>query len=44
MLDIFSGGIDSALRGLGRASVSELVADDVLVPDGFTRGAVTVTA
>jgi heme/flavin dehydrogenase (mycofactocin system) len=44
VLDIFSGGIDSALRGLGRASVSELVPDDVLVPDGFTRGAVTVTA
>ena len=44
VLDIFSGGIDSALRGLGRASVSELVPDDVLVPDGFTRGAVTVSA
>jgi len=41
VLDIFSGGIDSALRGLGRASVSELVPDDVLVPDGFTRGAVS---
>ena len=31
-------GIDSALRGLGRASVSELDPSDLLVPDGFTNG------
>jgi heme/flavin dehydrogenase (mycofactocin system) len=37
VLDIMSGGIDSALRGLGRASIHDLVADDVLVPPGFTR-------
>jgi pre-mycofactocin synthase len=37
VLDILSGGIDSALRGLGRASIHDLVADDVLVPSGFTR-------
>jgi pre-mycofactocin synthase len=37
VLDILRGGIDSALMGLGRASVHDLVADDVLVPSGFTR-------
>ncbi|EKF24888.1 FMN-dependent dehydrogenase [Mycolicibacterium hassiacum DSM 44199] len=37
VLDILRGGIDSALMGLGRSSVHELVADDVLVPPGFTR-------
>lgn len=37
VLDIMRGGIDSALRGLGRASVHELTPDDVLVPDGFAR-------
>jgi heme/flavin dehydrogenase (mycofactocin system) len=40
VIDILSGGIDSALRGLGRPSISELAADDLLVPDGFERGAV----
>jgi heme/flavin dehydrogenase (mycofactocin system) len=39
VLDIFHGGIDSALRGLGRASVDELESADVLVPAGFTQGA-----
>jgi pre-mycofactocin synthase len=39
VLDILSGGIDSALRGLGRAATSELQPGDVLVPDGFTAGA-----
>jgi pre-mycofactocin synthase len=39
VLDIFHGGIDSALRGLGRASVDELDSSDVLVPAGFTQGA-----
>jgi L-lactate dehydrogenase (cytochrome) len=37
VLDILRGGIDSALMGLGRASVHDLVPDDVLVPPGFTR-------
>jgi heme/flavin dehydrogenase (mycofactocin system) len=39
VLDVFHGGIDSALRGLGRASVGELEPSDVLVPPGFTQGA-----
>jgi heme/flavin dehydrogenase (mycofactocin system) len=37
VLDIMRGGVDSALLGLGRASVAELCRDDVLVPPGFTR-------
>lgn len=37
VLDIMRGGIDSALMGLGRASVHDLTSDDVLVPDGFAR-------
>ena len=37
VLDIMAGGIDSALRGLGRSSIHELTPDDVLVPPGFTR-------
>jgi heme/flavin dehydrogenase (mycofactocin system) len=37
VLDILQGGIDSALRGLGRASIAELQRDDILVPDGFAR-------
>jgi pre-mycofactocin synthase len=39
VLDILGGGIDSALRGLGRASVDDLEASDVVVPTGFTQGA-----
>src|SRR4051794_17458087 len=37
VLDILRSGIDSALLGLGRASVKELHRDDVLVPEGFER-------
>src|ERR1700694_3043198 len=37
VLDVLRGGIDSALMGLGRASVHDLVAGGVLVPPGFTR-------
>jgi L-lactate dehydrogenase (cytochrome) len=37
VLDILRSGIDSALMGLGRASVHDLDRGDVLVPDGFTR-------
>jgi L-lactate dehydrogenase (cytochrome)/glycolate oxidase len=37
VLDILRGGIDSALRGLGKSSAAELGPDDVLVPDGFAR-------
>jgi pre-mycofactocin synthase len=38
VFDILRGGIDSALLGLGRASVHELGPEDVLVPPGFSRG------
>ena len=37
VLDVLRGGIDSTLRGLGRASVGELGREDVVVPPGFTR-------
>lgn len=37
VLDVLRGGIDSALLGLGRSSVHELTADDVVVPPGFVR-------
>ncbi len=35
VLDVLRGGIDSAMMGLGRASVHDLVAGDVLVPRGL---------
>jgi heme/flavin dehydrogenase (mycofactocin system) len=37
VLDILRGGIDSALMGLGKASVHDLSRDDILIPSGFTR-------
>jgi pre-mycofactocin synthase len=37
VLDVLRGGIDSALLGLGRASVHDLGPGDILVPAGFTR-------
>ena len=37
VLDILRNGIDSALLGLGRSSVSELTPSDILVPPEFTR-------
>ncbi|MGV0626125.1 pre-mycofactocin synthase MftD [Mycolicibacter minnesotensis] len=37
VLDILRGGIDSALMGLGRASVHDLTPDDILIPAGFAR-------
>jgi heme/flavin dehydrogenase (mycofactocin system) len=37
VLDILRSGIDSTLLGLGKASIHDLTADDVLVPPGFTR-------
>jgi pre-mycofactocin synthase len=35
VLDILRSGIDSALMGLGKSSIHDLSAADVLVPDGF---------
>jgi heme/flavin dehydrogenase (mycofactocin system) len=37
VLDIFRSGIDSALLGLGHASIETLGPEDVVVPPGFTR-------
>jgi isopentenyl diphosphate isomerase/L-lactate dehydrogenase-like FMN-dependent dehydrogenase len=37
VLDILRTGIDSALLGLGRASVHDLAPSDLLIPDGFAR-------
>jgi pre-mycofactocin synthase len=37
VLDILRSGIDSALLGLGHASISDLGPDDLLIPSGFTR-------
>jgi L-lactate dehydrogenase (cytochrome) len=37
VLDILRGGVDSALTGLGHASVHDLTGDDVVVPPGFAR-------
>ncbi|MDT4892783.1 MAG: pre-mycofactocin synthase [Pseudonocardiales bacterium] len=37
VLDILRNGIDSALLALGRSSVHELSAADLVVPDGFAR-------
>src|SRR6476659_1426644 len=37
VLDLLRGGIDSAMMGLGRASVHDLVAGDVVVPADFIR-------
>ncbi|MDT4977120.1 MAG: pre-mycofactocin synthase [Pseudonocardiales bacterium] len=35
VLDILRGGIDSAVLGLGHASIQELSADDLVIPAGF---------
>lgn len=37
VLDILRGGLDSALLGLGHASVHDLSPADLVVPDGFVR-------
>ncbi|GAA4703822.1 pre-mycofactocin synthase MftD [Nocardioides conyzicola] len=37
VLDVLHGGIDSALLGLGVASVDELTPEHLLVPEGFHR-------
>jgi isopentenyl diphosphate isomerase/L-lactate dehydrogenase-like FMN-dependent dehydrogenase len=37
VLDVLRNGIDSALLGLGHASVASLSHSDLLIPDGFAR-------
>jgi heme/flavin dehydrogenase (mycofactocin system) len=37
VLDIISGGIDAALRGLGVASIADLRPEHLLIPEGFHR-------
>jgi L-lactate dehydrogenase (cytochrome)/glycolate oxidase len=37
VLDLLRNGIDSALLGLGHASIHDLTAEDVIIPPGFTR-------
>ena len=36
VLDILRDGMDSTLRGLGKASIDELSPDDVVVPRDFS--------
>jgi L-lactate dehydrogenase (cytochrome) len=43
VLEIMRAGIDETLVGLGRVSIHELSADDVVVPDGFLRRPVSET-
>jgi pre-mycofactocin synthase len=37
VLDVLRGGIDSALLGLGRASIAQLSPDDLVIAPGFSR-------
>jgi heme/flavin dehydrogenase (mycofactocin system) len=37
VLDILRGGIDSVLRGIGRTSIHELTAADLIIPSSFAR-------
>jgi L-lactate dehydrogenase (cytochrome)/glycolate oxidase len=37
VLDLLRSGIESALLGLGRASIGELSPDDLVIPEGFAR-------
>jgi heme/flavin dehydrogenase (mycofactocin system) len=36
VLDVLRGGIDSAMLGLGKRSLADLVRADIVVPDGFS--------
>ena len=38
VLEILRSGIDEALLGLGRASIHDLVREDVILPPEFDRG------
>jgi pre-mycofactocin synthase len=44
VLDILQAGIDSALMGLGRSSIHELTANDLIIPPGFDRELGTFTS
>ena len=37
VLDLLRGGIESALLGLGHASIRELSPADLVIPEGFVR-------
>jgi isopentenyl diphosphate isomerase/L-lactate dehydrogenase-like FMN-dependent dehydrogenase len=37
VLDLMRSGLDSCLLGLGHSSISQLSADDLVIPAGFTR-------
>jgi heme/flavin dehydrogenase (mycofactocin system) len=37
VLDLLRSGLDSCLLGLGHSSISQLSADDLVIPEGFTR-------
>jgi L-lactate dehydrogenase (cytochrome) len=39
VLDVLRMGIESNLRGMGKASIAELSPDDLVVPDGFSPAA-----
>lgn len=43
VLDILRAGIDSTLMGLGRATIHNLVPEDVYVPEGFIRSSATLS-
>ena len=36
VLDVLRGGIDSAMLGLGKASLADLGPDDIVIPEGFS--------
>jgi pre-mycofactocin synthase len=38
VLDVLRGGIDSTLLALGHASIADLTPEDLIVPEGFSRG------
>jgi pre-mycofactocin synthase len=37
VLDIMRSGMESALLGLGHASIHQLRPDDLVIPEGFSR-------
>ncbi|MGW4125860.1 pre-mycofactocin synthase MftD [Nocardia sp. NPDC004711] len=38
VLEVLRQGIDATIYGLGHSSIHDLTPDDVVMPDGFTRG------